>query len=178
MVIFNLLPWREYEKNYQREMFKRFLLITLFLTLFFILGMHLLFSHQIANVKDRINILNNEINHYHSMRIKKKNYVNKSLSILPKQFFMHREINKKIFISFEELQQTSICFTEMTRVGSTISFKGITHSVSDLTRFLGHWSVGSLFSEIHINQIEQQKEELVKFTFQVDERAHDENSEA
>lgn len=158
MVEVNLLPWRDYTRAYQRKQIKVILFLTVVLSVLPLMGAFIFLSQQ---EKKR---------HLHVLQLKQEVARYGKTRMLPKAGALRRGENKKIisqqhrtqqlFHALAFIKEENLCFTNMTRVKETIVFTGIARSALDLTLFLTHWRGVSLFSEVKIEQIEQQKNQV------------------
>lgn len=168
MVIFNLLPWRQYEQKYYKRVSKIIFLLSGLLALMIIVIVHAGLSKKMTRIKNRTTLLTEEINRYHE-QVKRDNHIHEYTSDTIKKIFKHREINKKLLAALGNMHREEVCFMEISRIKNTLSFNGQASSVADLTQFLTHWNEVSFFEQIRIQQIEQIKDGLVRFAFQAEE---------
>lgn len=156
MVNVNLLPWRDYEFEYQKQSLYRISLLAIGFAAFIIFSIHTIISRQELAAQNRVALANQKLNDYH----KKDQITVKPLLLTQNRF------SEKIFVESKQMNQAKVCFSEIEKTNKTYSFTGKAHSLIGLTEFLRQWDAAYLFSEIQIKVIEQQKNGLVKFGFQ------------
>lgn len=159
MVNINLLPWRDYELEYQkRNLFKiSFMIIGLAALMGF--SIHMVISRQEIAMQNRVALINQKLNDYREQN---------QIADKPVSLIQNRPYGK-IFFESKTMYQAMVCFTDIEKMNKTISFAGKARSLTGLTEFLLQWEAAYLFSEIQIKLIEQQENGLVKFGFQAKE---------
>lgn len=168
MVNINLLPWREHELEYQKLILYRMFLLVIVLTASIIFAAHIIISQQEAAVRIRIALINQKLNYYHKQSEQVIQPV-KLPDVQRQQPLSQKMLSGKLFAESDRMNQAMVCFTDIERMSKTFSFTGKARSMGDLTEFLRQWNTASLFNEMQVKLIEQEKNGLVKFGFQAKE---------
>lgn len=164
MVEINLLPWRDYSARYQKKQMQILFALIFLVGVMCWLVMFASLSWQEKKVRVRIATLKQSISHYG---------LPSATVIKPGFHFLLNQRKKtiKLFHELAYLDEKNVCFTKMIRNKNKIYFSGQAHSAVELTYFLTHWQAGKLFSEVKIEQIEQQKNKPLQFRIQALESA-------
>lgn len=153
MVNINLLPWREYEQEYQKWVLYKIFFLIVALIAIIIFSAHIIISQWEVAAKNRVALVNQKLNQF----------------IAKPAQLSHPSIRNKSLVENKRMSQDVVCFTGIERVDKTFSFTGEARSLTDLTEFFRQWHAAYFFAEIQIKLIEQQKNGLVKFGFQAKE---------
>ncbi len=159
MIEINLLPWREYTREYQNNMIKKLLLMSLFVILLIWAVLHIILSIRENHLKLSIDTLQNKIRQLDAAvsRTKTKKF---------KQSTQHFFSFAALLSELGKKEINNVCFTDIVYTNTLITFIGKTRSTADLTDYLRNWSATPFFSQININDIEQKNLGLTQFQFQ------------
>lgn len=166
MVEINLLPWREYTRLYQAKQMKKILFLTLTLCVIPVTGMVLVLTWHEKQLHARITELKKETGRYAVQKPLPAKQDRLDEAKTSKKYLDRQAATQKFFGELASISAANLCFTSVTRVMNKITFSGNARSAVDLTDFLTHWQAASFFSEIKIEQIEQQGHAFMRFRFQ------------
>jgi hypothetical protein len=158
MVEINLLPWRDYTRDYENKVMKKTLLTTLLLTALILVGIHHILSKREAALQAHLDMLQKQPQQLQWQSVKP---VKTSRPL--------HELHPEITILFEELKKmraNEVCFTDIIRNNNMTLFMGKAYSAADLTNYLKNWRAAYLFSQININQLEQKNGAITQFRFE------------
>lgn len=169
----NLLPWREYERVYQRKLLKRILFITCLLALASLLAIHVCLSREEHRARIRLAVIEDELNKFRRDFFPVPHVIKSggAAVTIPGLLLDQRGFNRLFFSGLGEMEPAGICFMKIQRVNNVTRFQGQADSSADLTAFLLHWRMSGLFSEIHINSLEQERNGRMRFIFQAEKPA-------
>lgn len=179
MVNINLMPWREYEKNYQYEIAKKIIMRSFVLVAVMWALFHGLFSYWEVQLHYRIVDLKNELQH--TQQQFKQVFANASLQQVNSQAAVtsqkQQEINRAFFSDLSQANMAGVCFMQVSRAAEQTEVSGYAYSAAELSAFLKHWRVANLFNEIQIKTLESETNGNLHFVFQAQQRQRNEKGE-
>jgi Tfp pilus assembly protein PilN len=164
MVNLNLFPWREHMHAYQQKRIIKMLLCSLFLTGFFLAFIHFYILRQENKLNIHLLKLHEGINFNLTKGYTQEKNLNAHQEDIIKKLIDYHIHTQKLFASLTTYT-ADFCFTEMQRNKNTMTFMGKARSVRNLTDFLRNFRAASSFSEIKIDDINQQENDDVYFRF-------------
>lgn len=166
MVSINLLPWRAYARRYQQQVLRKLLLSVFLLTLLLIVCLHWITAERTQALQLRVTTLEQASQPLLLAQKQWKASSDSGNEAVMKALLNYRYATKKLFAELGRIKADTLCFTQIVRARGRISFAGQAHSAAELTAFLTGWRAAYLFSEIRVEQLEQQENHLIRFRFQ------------
>lgn len=167
MVTINLFPWRQRQVFYLRKQWALIVILSIAVASVLLFGWH-------ENLQMKETLL--------SQRITKLKQESLSLSAMPSRMILSGELQEKIiranevtqalFLALSQNKTGSVCFTKISREKDQMIFAGYTNAAIALTDYLKSWSVGSLFSQIVIDKLQENpRDKRLQFQFRAIESA-------
>lgn len=147
----NLLPWREAQFNYQKIFLKKMLIVVVAMAIIINIVFHLILVDKENKIRERMVRINEEIRNFSS--------VNRQKPEKQSEDFWREMLAVKTGMR-------GACFNGIEESDKVITFRGQARSLSDLTIFLRHWKVISVFSEMKIALIEEDARGGVRFVLE------------
>lgn len=163
MVTINLLPWREAKRIYQFYQLKKLLIIISSVSILMIVSIHLLLLQQQALLQARIDALREQTHQLARLQPMLQDTLSGSAREALLQQLMNHQQAVLLFKAIREQASEAICLTAITRQGEGFTFSGTAQSMTDLKIFLLKWDAAKLFTEIRIEQLEQQINRKINF---------------
>ncbi len=170
MIQINLLPWREQTRKLKKTRFIFILGVSVGLTLFIILCVHMHFNHIVGNQEDLNEYLKAQISEQQTassattLQGKEKNDIEAQLnfiiSLRKKNYDAVRLLNELI-----TLVPNTVLINKIIRNGSMITLGGLAQSDSQVTVFLQNISKSSIFNQPTLTKIKEGAAEGEKTEF-------------
>lgn len=162
MVEVNLLPWREYQKMYEKKVLHACLIGALVVSALILLPTHFWLQIELQHHDKKTARLKEQVQLHFGAELTKlaPNYMSASALAYDHatQVLLHD------IASHHDVAQA--CFTTISRTANHIQFTGNTRSAADLALFLKSWAGAKAFSEIMIDELKQTADEsALQFTF-------------
>jgi hypothetical protein len=157
MVTINLLPWREWKAAYEVRVIKQ-MMVSIFLAhVVIVLGGYLLITEinrewktEVAHLSQQVKRKNNWQHQVIADTNPNPNIKNVLPMSLPDQLSPY-----EVFQLFQTNRPQTLCFTEVKRHKKNWMIVGKTQKLYDLMLYLKAWYNTSLFSSIHISDLNQ-----------------------
>lgn len=174
MVIFNLLPWREHEYQYHKRKWRLIFTLSLSATLFTLFIWYALLIKDVTALEHYVETLNVSLLTY-KKNIRENQSDDQQYKLLDHVRTYHAA-NSRLLKAMHQPLISGICFTEISRHQSTLTYKGHAASVALFTDFIKDWRASALFTEIKIDHLQQEGDQII-FHFRAEEKEmfHDAN---
>lgn len=163
MVNINLLPWRDWQRNYQKNAMRKIICACLLLACALLFVVHLSLKSQQEKALLHVSQLKQILNDYHA-DLSVQQY-KRLASDQVHNLMRYADSTEQLLRSLAR-HHSALCFSAIKRNKNSLFFHGKTNSASDLTLFLQHWEAANLFAEIRIKAIERLENHLLQFYFQ------------
>lgn len=171
MVSINLYPWREPLRLYQKRVLKR-MLVGFFILSLMICGIVyglLLRKEYLARLE--IDRIQQELEHYAALQARLDSAANHGMAINALRALLDEQAQTAMFFAtLGSAFDSDVCFKSISRTKNKMVLSGYTRSAADLSAFLHDWQAAALFSEIKIEEMEQQEGNM-RFSLQAVENA-------
>jgi Tfp pilus assembly protein PilN len=158
VVIINLLPWREYARQYQSRVIRKTIFSMIVIVMSLMLGLH----YSLTLLKTNLSA---EVKHF---QIECQGLTENKLPQPTVTRFSEYQINalstyrrdsETLFFLLSSRAPKGVCFNTIKRIGEMMFFSGRTHSMGDLAEFLTWCKRTQLFTEIKIHTLKRVESE-------------------
>lgn len=165
MITINLVAWRAAVYVKQKRIIKNMIIFAITFSLTLSVVTHFALARLVSHLSARVNELKHEVRQQAQLRNPSTSGRYSPTQEETRKWYEYREATKTLFSELRKNNAKHVSFTAINRCKNKITFVGEANSAADLTEFLKAWPVAHLFSEIRIEELNQQDNHYIKFRF-------------
>lgn len=157
----NFLPWRQLRRDYRVNVIKKFIGISILLSIVFICVPHFWFKSREDQLNETISNLKQSL----AMLEEERKLLGGSTESAREESHNVASLASvsALFFALSQFIDTKVCFSSVAKHKNTIAFNGESRSIMDLSIFIASWQAAKFFTEIKIEKLTEKENHKVQF---------------